>query len=148
MKLLPIAATIEENERFAGHSDCEPGLSMTVDFFGRIGYMPSWIGYFAQVDGELVENAAFKGKPKEGTVEIAYGTFPAYQQQGIGTQICGQLVRLALQTDPTVRITARTIDADNYSTRILQKNDFVCLGQVWDNEDGNVWEWAYQPAIR
>jgi RimJ/RimL family protein N-acetyltransferase len=73
----------------------------------------------------LVGSAAFKGKPKEGRVEIAYGVFPHYQNQGIGTEICGQLVLLALETDPTVIVTARTLPEENYSTRILRKNNFA-----------------------
>ena len=144
MKLLPIHQTLAENDQFLNHPDLELGLPMTIEFFGKIGYDPPWIGYVAQLDDSLVGSAAFKGKPKNGRVEIAYGVFPQYQQKGIGTEICKQLVSLALQTDPTVTVTARTLPEPNYSTRILQKNDFVHLGTVWDEEDGDVWEWEYR----
>lgn len=120
---------------------------MTIDYFNRIGYAPPWIGYFAQLDNELVGSAGFKGAPKEGKVEIAYGAFPTYQHRGVGSQICSQLVQLALQTDPTVRITARTFEPDNYSARILRKNHFSCTGPVRDEEDGMVWEWEYQSPV-
>jgi hypothetical protein len=33
---------------------------------------------------------------------------------------------------------------ENASTSILKKNGFVMLGTVWDDEDGNVWEWGYK----
>lgn len=144
MKLIPIQQTLQENTQFLNHADIEPGLSMTVDYFNKIGYEPPWIGYFAQLDDTLVGSAAFKGKPKNGRVEIAYGTFDSYQRQGIGTEICRQLVLLAQQADPDVIITARTLPEENYSTCILRKNGFVCQGTVWDDDDGNVWEWKYQ----
>lgn len=147
MELLPIAATIQENKQYADHPDCQESLPMTIDYFNRIGYAPPWIGYVAQIDTDLVGSAGFKGGPKEGKVEIAYGTFPAYQQQGVGSQICRQLIQLALQTDPSIRITARTFEPDNYSSRILKKNGFSCNGPVWDEEDGTVWEWEYQSTI-
>jgi RimJ/RimL family protein N-acetyltransferase len=146
MELLPIAATLQENKQFSDHPDCRESLPMTIDYFNRIGHASPWIGYFAQIDNELVGSAGFKGGPKEGKVEIAYGTFPAYQRQGVGSEMCRQLVLIALQTDSSIRITARTFEPDNYSTRILKKNGFSCNGPVWDEEDGTVWEWEYQRA--
>ncbi|GAB3942642.1 hypothetical protein GCM10028805_07490 [Spirosoma harenae] len=147
MNLLPIHQTLPENDQFQHHPDLELVLPMTIDFFDRIGYNPPWIGYVVQLDDMLVGSAAYKGKPKDGRVEIAYGVFPPYQQKGIGAEICRQLVTLAFQTDPTVTVTARTLPEPNYSTRILQKNDFVHIGTVWDDEDGDVWEWEYQGAM-
>ncbi|GAB4018701.1 GNAT family N-acetyltransferase [Spirosoma koreense] len=144
MQLLPIHPTLAENDRFSTLPDVEPALSMTVEFFERIGYTLPWVGYFVQQDDKLVGSAGFKGKPKGGRVEIAYGVFPPYQHQGIGTEICRQLVLLARQTDPNVTITARTLPEENYSTHILTKNGFVLLGTVWDDEDGDVWEWEYR----
>ena len=144
MELLPVGATIEENKLFADHPDCRTSLPMTIEFFAKIGYTPPWIGYFARIDDKLVGGAAFKGGPKEGKVEIAYGTFPAYQRQGIGSEMCRQLVMIALQTNSAIKITARTLEQENYSTRILKKNGFACVGTIWDDEDGTVLEWEYQ----
>ncbi|RRB06622.1 GNAT family N-acetyltransferase [Larkinella rosea] len=144
MELLPIKETLAENAGFQDHQDCKPSLAMTVDFFNRIGYQPPWIGYYARKNGELVGSAAFKGAPQNGRVEIAYGTFPPFQRQGIATEMCRELVLLARQTDPAVTITARTFEPDNESSRVLQRNGFVGLGTVWDEEDGTVWEWEYR----
>ncbi len=146
MELLPVSKTLADNERFINEPACHPGLDMTIDFFDRIGYNPPWIGYFVLEQGRLVGAAAFKGRIGTGPVEVAYATFDAYQNQGIGREICRQLVLLALATDPTVRITARTLPEENYSTRILRKNGFVCLGTIWDDEDGEVWEWEYEES--
>ena len=117
---------------------------MTIDFYKKIGFVPPWIGYYVEQNDDLVGCAAFKGQPVNGTVEIAYGTFEQYRKQGIGTEICKHLVGLSLKTDPFVRITARTLPEENFSTRILKKNNFIFTGTVNDTEDGEVWEWLYK----
>lgn len=144
MKLLPIKRTKEENAEFVEHPDCRDILCQSIEFYEKVGYTSPWTGYFAQMEGELVGSAGFKGAPKDGKVEIAYGTFPQFRQQGIGTEICRQLVLLALNTAPSIRILARTLPEENHSVKILRKNGFELLGTVWDEEDGNVWEWEYQ----
>ena len=117
---------------------------MTIDFYKKVGFVPPWIGYYVKQDGYLVGCAAFKGQPVNGTVEIAYGTFEQHRKQGIGTAICKHLVDLSLNTDPSVKITARTLPEENFSTRILKKNNFIFSGIVHDPEDGEVWEWVFK----
>jgi RimJ/RimL family protein N-acetyltransferase len=90
-----------------------------------------------------VGSAGFKGPPIKGRVEIAYGTFEEYRMCGIGTAICKLLVDVSLKKDPSIKITARTISEENFSTRVLQNNNFRLLGTVMDPEDGEVWEWLY-----
>jgi RimJ/RimL family protein N-acetyltransferase len=143
MELVPIKKDLEENEEFSQNPLCHESLQMSVDFYKRVGFRPPWICYYVQQGDELVGSAAFKGQPINGTVEIAYGTFGRFQRQGIGTGICKTLVDLALKTDSSIRITARTLPESNFSAKILQKNNFVCLGTVNDPEDGEVWEWEY-----
>ena len=144
MTLLPIKETMKENEVFAKNPLCDESLSMCIDFYKRVGFEPPWICYYVEENGELIGNAAFKGRPINNTVEISYGTMESHRQQGVGTRICKQLVELSLTTDPSVRITARTLPEKSYSTRILEKNNFVLLGFVTDPEDGEVLEWAYK----
>jgi [ribosomal protein S5]-alanine N-acetyltransferase len=144
MKLIPINKTVAENQEFLEHPDCKENIYMSINFYEKVGYHPPWVSYYAQVEDELVGAAGFKGKPRDGKVEIAYGIFSQYQQQGIGTEICHQLVLLSLQTDPAVRITARTLQENDASGKILKKNGFELLGTVWDEEDGNVLEWEYK----
>ena len=143
MQLLQIHSEPEQNQLFMNYPDCAEILPMTLEFFEKVGYFPPWVGYFVKRDGELCGSAAFKGQPQNGQVEIAYGVFPKFRQQGIGTEICRKLVELSLQTDPSVKVTARTLMEENYSTRILQKNNFQFGGVVDDEEDGEVWEWVY-----
>lgn len=144
MELLPIKEHLHENKEFSDHPDCQENLGMCIDFYKKVGYRPPWICYYVQLNEVLVAAAAFKGKPVNGKVEIAYGTFPQYQQQGIGTLVADTLVQLSLKTDPAVRITARTLREENYSARILRKNNFKLSGIVMDEEDGEVWEWEYE----
>ncbi|MFB9841528.1 GNAT family N-acetyltransferase [Mucilaginibacter ginsenosidivorans] len=144
MNLLPIKEHLHENTEFIGHPDCKDSLGMCIDFYQRVGFNPPWICYYVQIDDQLVAAAAFKGKPVENKVEIAYGTFSAHQNKGIGTKIAETLVRLALEADPLIRVTAQTLMEENYSTKILRKNNFVIIGKAMDDDEGEVWEWEYQ----
>lgn len=145
MELIPIKETPDENMEFINNPVCAETIFPSIDFYKRAGFSPPWICYYAKLNGELVGSAAFKGKPVNNTVEIAYGTFEKYRQRGIGALICKKLVELGLETDSHVIITARTLPEKNFSTRILEKNAFVFAGTVNDPEDGEVWEWIYKP---
>jgi ribosomal-protein-alanine N-acetyltransferase len=143
VELIPIKQTIEENQEFINIENGREGLDMTIEYYKTIGFNPPWIGYYARVNEILVGSGGYKGQPVNNKIEIAYGTFPDFRQRGIGTEICKELVVLALKTDPSIIITARTLTEINYSTKILEKNDFKLVGTVWDKDDGNVWEWVY-----
>ena len=145
MLLLPINVDQSQNTKFRENPECVPILEVYPDYYKKVGYNKPWIGYFATNNGqETIGAGGFKGKPKDGKVEIAYGTFKKHEGQGVGTEICRQLVLISLQTDPTIRITARTLQDGHGSIAILKKNGFVCLGIVYDKEDGNVLEWEHK----
>ena len=144
MQLIPIKENLEDNEDLLQHSLFQEIVSISVNFYQRVGYVIPWVGYFAKQNETYVGSAGFKGPPTNGTIEIAYGTFEDFQNQGIGTEICRQLVELAIKTDPIVKITARTLENDGYSAKILIKNHFTAIGTVIDPEDGEVWEWMYE----
>lgn len=144
MELIPIKESLGENNEFISNPLCQESIYMTIGFYKKVGYVQPWIGYYAKQKGDLVGAAGFKGPPVNGTVEIAYGTFEKYRKQGIGTAICKQLVEMSLKTDPSIKITARTLPEKNFSTRILEKNNFIFNGIVNDPEDGEVWEWVFK----
>lgn len=144
MILLPIHQNQELNADFASDPDCMATLEVFPSFYARVGFNPPWIGYFASLDQKLVAGGGFKGAPKNGQVEIAYGVFKGFEGQGIGTEVCRQLVLIALETDPGILISARTLPENNASAEILKRNGFVMGGKVWDEEDGDVWEWFYK----
>ena len=144
MELLPIKEHLFENTDFNNRTECTENLQQCTDFYKRVGFNPPWICYFVQMEGQLVAGAAFKGKPLNHKVEIAYGVFEKFQNKGIGNRIAKVLVQLALDNDPTLRITAQTLKEENYSVRILRKNNFVLIGTAIDDDEGEVWEWEYQ----
>ena len=147
MILKPILETPEENKEFMKVPYCREILQMSIDYYKKIGFIQPWVGYFAESGGKLVGSAGFKGKPVNGTIEIAYGVFEQFRKQGIGTEICRMMVELALKTDPSLKINARTLPENNFSVWILQKNKFVFSGTVNDPEDGDVWEWEYSGML-
>jgi ribosomal-protein-alanine N-acetyltransferase len=148
MILLPIDVDETKNTRFLGNPECVPVVSVYPDYYKRVGFNKPWIGYFASIAGEEIVGAAgYKGKPKDGKVEIAYGTFKKYEGQGIGTEICRGLVQLARKTDPSVRITARTLQDGGASMAILKKNGFQRVGIVYDEDDGDVVEWELPMGV-
>jgi [ribosomal protein S5]-alanine N-acetyltransferase len=144
LELVQIKETLAENSEFESCPECHAILHMTLDYYRVIGYNPPWIGYFAKIRGKVVGSGGYKGKPVDNKIEIAYGTLPEYENQGIGTRICRSLVLLALRTDKNIIITARTLPENGFSSKILQKNNFRHLGIVWDKDDGYVWEWLYE----
>ncbi|RYU92614.1 GNAT family N-acetyltransferase [Emticicia agri] len=143
MKLVPIKEYLSENEAFLRNPECQELVEMTVEFYEKVGYLPPWICYFVEENGNIIGSAGIKGKPINGAIEIAYGTMEKYQHRGVGTNICKMLVNLSLNTDPSVQITARTLPENKFSCRILEKNNFTCVGIVDDPDDGNVLEWVY-----
>ncbi|MDQ3291237.1 MAG: GNAT family N-acetyltransferase [Bacteroidota bacterium] len=150
MKLLPIELDETQNNQFAHNPECLDILKVYPEFYQRVGFHKPWIGYFvANDDNFIIGCGGYKGQPKDGKIEIAYGTFEEYQNQGVGTEICRQLVQLSLQTDPSVKITARTLPDNLASIGILKKNGFECNGLVFDEEDGEVLEWELKkPGTR
>ena len=116
---------------------------MVYKLYDRVGYVEPWIGYFAEINNEIVGSCGFKYPPKQNKIEITYGTFEKFRQKGIATEICRKLIALSLQTIPGIKITAQTLPENNYSVKILKKNGFIFAGTVFDEEDGDVWEWEY-----
>ena len=123
MKLLPIKEKIEENIAFINNPLCSESLSPTIEFYKMVGFNPPWISYYVCENENLIGACGFKGKPNNGAVEIAYGTFELHRQKGIGTRICKILVELSLKTDPTVSITARTLPENIFSAKPKAKNE-------------------------
>jgi len=149
LTLLPIEVDEKLNTRFKKNPDCIDVLNVFPDYYKRVGFVKPWIGYFAGVENdEIVGYGGYKGQPRDGKIEIAYGTVKQHEGKGVATEICRQLVSLALETDPSLKITARTILEVNASTQVLKHNWFKNVGIVTDEEDGDVWEWEFNNAIK
>lgn len=118
-------------------------LAMTVEFYGRAGFAPPWVGHIV-VEGDVPIGACgFKGAPKDRRVEIAYFTFPGGENRGIATRVAALMIEIAKTADPSV-VTARTLIEPNASQRVLTKAGFRNAGVVIDPEDGEALEWVYE----
>ena len=83
---------------------------------------------------------------EDGTVEIAYFTYPEFEGQGCATGMAKKLVELAIGSAAIRRVIAHTLPEKNASTRVLEKVGMSLLGEVMDPEDGRVWRWQMQPG--
>jgi RimJ/RimL family protein N-acetyltransferase len=113
------------------------------DLYSRTGAEPPWIGYLAQDGRHVVGACGFKDQCRDGSVEIAYVTFPAHQRLGYGTAMATALLQIALADDDVHEVLAHTLPAENASTVILRRAGFALTGQVHDPEDGDVWRWSF-----
>src|ERR1039457_1875514 len=106
---------------------------------------PDWFGHLV-IEGEsqqLVGICSLKGAPVEGTVEMAYFTFPGFEGRGIGTAMARFVLDRAIVLQDVRRVTAHTAPEHNASTRILEKIGmrFVCE----EMEDGvPAWLWQIE----
>jgi len=104
-----------------------------------------WGGYLAVDDVErwVVGTCGFKTGPRtDGSIEIAYFTFPSFEGQGFATAMVQKLMALAL-VSPAVRcVIAHTLPQRNASAHVLEKAGMHCVGEVDDPEDGRVWRWC------
>ncbi|MBD0280001.1 MAG: GNAT family N-acetyltransferase [Bacteroidota bacterium] len=142
MNLIPIHIDEDKAKEIYANPDCQEIFKSYPDYYYKAGYNPPWIGYFVIRDNIVVGVGGFIGQPKDGKVEIAYGTFKAYEGQGIASFTCKQLISIAKTADPKVIITAKTSPEHNASTKILERNRFEFTGTVQDEGIGDAWEWV------
>ena len=142
MKLVPIALDEDKTKKIYANPDCQELFKSYPSYYYSMGYNPPWIGYFVFRDEKVVGVGGFTGQPKDGKVEIAYGTFKEYEGQGIASFSCKELILISQQSDPSIIITAKTAPEHNASTKILQNNGFIFNGIVQDEGIGDAWEWV------
>jgi RimJ/RimL family protein N-acetyltransferase len=116
-------------------------VEATVELYHKNGFIRPWVGYIAVRDGVAVGTCGFKSPPVDGSVEIAYFTFPGNEGQGIATSMASQLVQIANEADGIEKVIAQTLPEENASTRVLKKLGFQFVRPVGHAEDGLVWEW-------
>ncbi len=103
-----------------------------------------WGGYFVvdQQTREVVGSCAYKTPPtQEGTVEIAYFTYPGFEGRGYSSAMARKLIELAIGATEVQEVIAHTLPERNASTRVLEKAGMDFVGEVIDPEDGRVWRW-------
>jgi GNAT superfamily N-acetyltransferase len=108
-----------------------------------------WGGYFVldEFTREVVGSCAFKSAPTDdGTVEIAYFTYPGFEGRGYATGMARKLIELARSSPAVRRVVAHTLPERNASTQVLRRVGMTFVGEVIDPEDGRVWRWQVQTA--
>ena len=116
-------------------------LTATAAMYRASGFEPPWIGYVAMHEGVPVGTCAFKCAPVDGKAEIAYFTFPQFENRGFATAMARRLVATARAAVPAIVLTAQTLPERNISNRILENLGFTQSGTAIDDDAGEVWEW-------
>ncbi|MEZ0486885.1 GNAT family N-acetyltransferase [Fibrella aquatica] len=121
-----------------GHREVtEPLLSIikafTIPFLQQPDRQPIYDTIWVALDRELnqfVADFKFKGAPDdEQTVELGYGTYPAFQGRGYMTELVGGATAWAFLQPGVERVTAETSLTNVASQTVLQKNQFVRFEQ-------------------
>ncbi|RYF49267.1 MAG: N-acetyltransferase [Cytophagaceae bacterium] len=121
-----------------GHREvAEPLLSIikafTIPFLQNPDRQPIYDTIWVALDRELnqfVADMKFKGAPDdEQTVEIGYGTYPAFQRRGYMTEIVDGLTTWALSQPGVDRVTAETALTNTASQAVLLNNQFTPFEQ-------------------
>jgi ribosomal-protein-alanine N-acetyltransferase len=110
----------------------------------RTGAPTEWGGFLAidPTTRAVVGTCGFVDAPDaDGCVEIAYFTFPPFEGKGWGTAMAAALRAYAAASGAARTVRAHTLPEPNASTRILERNGFVQVGDAVDHEVGRVWRW-------
>ena len=104
-------------------------------------YHTVWIAIDNQKK-QIVADAKFKGEPDEtGTVEIGYGTYPAFQRQGYMAEMVSGMVRWVGAQPGVLRVVADTEAENVASQKVLEKNGFRLFDQI---ENMLWWEYTFE----
>ena len=117
-------------------------VSSTRQMYESLGSDFPWIGYLAEVSGQIAGTCGFKGPPADGAVEIAYFTFPGCENQGVATGMGESLIEIARHANASICVLAQTLLDRNASHRVLEKLHFTATGMKHHETDGDVLEWC------
>jgi [ribosomal protein S5]-alanine N-acetyltransferase len=116
-------------------------LEQTRSFLAVSPRPDPWWSYLAWDADTAVGVCAYKLPPgSAGAVEIAYGTFPAYEARGYVKGMISALFALAVRSGASI-VFAHTLAENNASNGALRSEGFNFVGEVTDPEDGLVWRW-------
>ena len=125
-------------------------VSQTLALLMKVHRAPKWGGYLVNEHEQavVIGTCGFTHGPEaDGTVEIAYFTFPEFEGRGYAAAMARELLNLALQSGTVRKVIAHTLPERNASTRVLEKIGLQLVGEAHDAEVGKVWLWAYRPGV-
>jgi len=141
MELVPIQLNEDKSKSVFSTKDCQNLLDAYRNYYPIIGFNLPWVGYFIFKGNVIVGSCGFTGKPINNQVEIAYWTFKDFENKGIASFACQELIKIAKKENRTIQIIAKTAPEHNASTKILEKNHFIYSEIVQDEEIGDAWLW-------
>jgi len=122
----------------------------TLDGLSRLPRPAPW-GYYLARDADtrkVIGTCGFKGGPgADGSVEIAYYTFPPYEGRGYATAMARALMDIAASSPQVRRVIAHALPVASGATRVLEKLGMHFAGQVQDPEEGTVGRWETEPGF-
>ena len=145
MSLLYFPVTADLEFDCSNYETIAPVMMEAIEATVAMGHAHPWSGYLAITKAEVVVGiCAFKGPPNEaGEVEIAWFTFPPYENRGYGNQMAAYLVSIAQQhPDQVTRVVAHTEPAKKASAKICEKIGMTLQGEYDHPQDGTVWYWT------
>ncbi|QIP16016.1 GNAT family N-acetyltransferase [Spirosoma aureum] len=102
-------------------------------------YHTMWLAIDRQKQ-QFVAEAKFKGEPDENeTIEIGYGTYPAFRRNGYMSEMVGGLLTWATKQPGVGRVIADTEAENVASQKVLEKNKF----RLFDRVEDMLW-WEYR----
>jgi RimJ/RimL family protein N-acetyltransferase len=108
------------------------GPEVSAEFLARLNgsaTVDPWKDGFAVLhlaDNTVIGLCSFAGPPSvDGTVEIAYGIAPGYQNQGYAREAAQELIAYAFASGQVRTVRAHTLPQNNASTKILTKFGFT-----------------------
>ena len=108
----------------------------------EVGTPPEWYSHLIVHRETLmvVGFGGYKGPPVDRHVEIGYSVAPDHRRRGHATAAVDHFVASA-RTRGVAAVCAHTMAEDNPSTRILARAGFTMVGEMVDDEVGDVWRW-------
>ncbi len=93
-------------------------------------YSTLWTA-ISKTENQMIGDLCIVGEPnKEGEIEIGYGTYEEFQNKGFMTEIVQGIIEWT-KTQPKVKsILASTEKANLASCKVLEKNNFVVVGET------------------
>jgi [ribosomal protein S5]-alanine N-acetyltransferase len=81
MELKIINIDEDKTKEIYASADCQKIINTYEDYYPKISFNFPWVGYFVVRENQIVGCCGYTGQPKEGKVEIAYGTFKEFEGQ-------------------------------------------------------------------
>lgn len=111
-----------------------PALEWVLRMLDDPAHDPRWGMYWIVLRDEdsrraLVGTAGFKGRPRDGTVEIGYGVIAEYQRRGIASETTRALLEHAFAHPAVDRVIAETLPGLLPSIGVLEKCGFTFIGE-------------------